>query len=30
MGKAISGRDADEVIREFGGAIPLSGNYSQT
>jgi hypothetical protein len=29
MGKAVSGRDADEVIREFGGAIPQCGNYSQ-
>ena len=26
MGKAISGRDADEVIREFGGPLPASGN----
>ncbi len=29
IGKAVSGRDADGVIREFGGAIPLSGNCSQ-
>jgi hypothetical protein len=28
MGKAVSGRDADEVVREFGGALPASGNSS--
>ena len=26
MGKAVSGRDADEVIREFGGPLPASEN----
>jgi hypothetical protein len=29
MGKAVSGRDADEVIREFGGPIPTSGNATE-
>ena len=28
MGKAVSGRDADEVIREFGGTLPESGNIA--
>jgi hypothetical protein len=26
MGKAVSGRVADEVIREFGGPLPASEN----
>ncbi len=29
-GKAVTGRDADEVIREFGGPIPASGNSPET
>jgi len=29
MGKAVSGRDADEVIREFGGPLPECGNSTR-
>ena len=28
MGKAVPGRDADKVIREFGGPIPASGSVA--
>jgi hypothetical protein len=30
MGKSISGRDADEVVREFGGPLPSSGNVAES
>ena len=29
MGKAVSGRDADEVIRDFGGPLPATDNSAQ-
>ena len=29
MGKAVSGRDADEVIGDFGGPIHVSGNSAE-
>ncbi len=29
MGKAVSGRDADEVVREFGGPLPAGGSSEQ-
>ncbi len=30
MGKAVAGRDADEVIREFGGPLPASASSTQS